>query len=333
MGFHGHIHENGKVVFKMKVYIDGSEGTTGLRINERFAGRDDIEILKISSELRKDPEERRKFINNSDVTFLCLPDAASIEAVSLINEDNDHTVIIDASTAHRTEPGWAYGFPELGSEFRDRIKNGKRIAVPGCYASGFNMIVYPLVSKGLIANDYPVCVTALSGYSGAGKKAIALYESPDKTEDLFAPREYALSQKHKHLKEMKAICGLKREPLFTPVVDDYYSGMIVSFPIYADLMTKKVTPEELREIYASFYEGEKFIHVMPFGSEDEGNGFFAANAYSGRDDAQIYITGNEDRLLVSARFDNLGKGASGAAVQCLNILMGCDEAKGLNIGE
>lgn len=317
----------------MKVYIDGSEGTTGLRINERFEGRDDIEILKISSELRKDPEERRKFINASDVTFLCLPDAAAIEACELVNPDNDHTIIIDASTAHRTEPGWAYGLPELGNEFRENVKTNKRIAVPGCYASGFLMLVYPLVKLGIIGADYPVCVTALSGYSGAGKKAIALYESPDKTNDLYAPREYAVAQKHKHLKEMKAIAGLAREPLFTPVVDDYYSGMVVSFPIYADLMKKRMTPEELHAALSKFYEGEKFIKVMPFGSEAEDNGFFAANAYSGRDDAQIFVTGNEDRLLITSRFDNLGKGASGAAVQCLNILMGCDEGKGLNLGE
>ncbi len=316
---------------KKKVFIDGSEGTTGLRINERFENRDDIEILRIPSELRKDPEERRKYINESDITFLCLPDAASIEAVSLVNPDNDHTVIIDASTAHRTDAGWAYGLPELGKEFRDNIKNGKRIAVPGCYASGFIMMVYPLVKLGIIGDDYPVAVSALSGYSGAGKKAIAMYESPDKSNDLFAPRQYALSQQHKHLKEMKAVCGLKRAPLFTPVVDDYYSGMLVSFPIYADLMKKKMTPEQVRDALAGYYKGETFIKVMPFGSEEELSGFYAANAYSGRDDAQIYVTGNEERLLVCSRFDNLGKGASGAAIQCMNIVLGCDETKGLSL--
>ena len=313
----------------LKVFIDGSEGTTGLRINERISVRDDIELIKIDPELRKDPAERKKLINESDVTFLCLPDAAAIEAVSLVDPDNDHTCIIDASTAHRTEAGWAYGFPELGPEFREKIKNSKRIAVPGCYASGFMMMVYPLIKMGIMGTDYPVSVTALSGYSGAGKKAIALYESPDKTEDLFAPREYALSQQHKHLKEMKAIAGLDREPLFTPVVDDYYSGMIVSLPIYAHLLKEKVTPEELQKKYADYYDGEQFIKVMPFGSEAEGNNFFAANLMSGRDDARIYITGNEERLLVSAIFDNLGKGASGAAMQCLNVTLGCDEAKGL----
>ena len=316
---------------KTKVYIDGSEGTTGLRINERFADRDDIEILKIDSELRKDPDERRKFINASDITFLCLPDAAAIEAVSLIDKDNDHTVIIDASTAHRTEAGWAYGLPELGKEFRDNIKTSNRIANPGCYASGFLMDVYPLIKQGYIGTDYPVCVNALSGYSGAGKKAIALYEAEDKRNDLYAPRMYALAQKHKHLKEMKAISGLDKEPLFVPVVDDYYCGMIVTFPIYTDLMKKKYSPEDIHKMFTEYFSGEKFIKVMPFGSEEELSSFFHANDYAGRDDAKIYITGNEDRVLVTSIFDNLGKGASGAAIQCMNIRLGLPEETGLCI--
>ncbi len=316
---------------KTKVYIDGSEGTTGLRINERFADRDDIEVLRIDSDLRKDPDERRKFINASDITFLCLPDAAAIEAVSLIDKDNDHTVIIDASTAHRTEAGWAYGLPELGKEFRDNIKTSNRIANPGCYASGFLMDVYPLIKQGYIGTDYPVCVNALSGYSGAGKKAIALYEAEDKRNDLFAPRMYALAQKHKHLKEMKAISGLDKEPLFVPVVDDYYCGMIVTFPIYTDLMKKKYSPEDIHKMFTEYFAGEKFIKVMPFGSEEELSSFFHANDYAGRDDAKIYITGNEDRVLVTSIFDNLGKGASGAAIQCMNIRLGLPEETGLCI--
>ncbi len=315
----------------VKVFIDGGEGTTGLRILERFEVRNDVELLKINPELRKDLNERAKMINMSDITFLCLPDVAAIEAVSLIDKDNDHTVIIDASTAHRTLPDWAYGLPELGSDFRDKIRNSNRIAVPGCYASGFQMCAYPMLKMGVITPDYPLFATALSGYSGAGKKAIALYESEDKTNDLYAPREYALSQNHKHLKEMKAICGLEEMPLFTPVVDDYYSGMIVSLPLYVSRMNKKVTPAMLRDMFAEYYEGEQFIKVMPFGAEAEDNNFFAANAYSGRDDAQIYVTGNEERILVSARFDNLGKGASGAAIQCMNIKLGVDEATGLNL--
>ena len=316
---------------KTKVYIDGSEGTTGLRINERFEGREDIEILKIASELRKDPEERKKFINASDITFLCLPDAASIEAVSLIEKDNDHTVMIDASTAHRTEEGWAYGLPELGETFREKIRTGNRIAVPGCYASGFLMDVYPLIQMGFIDEEYPVCVNALSGYSGAGKKAIALYESSDKTVDLEAPRMYALTQKHKHLKEMQKIAGLKEAPLFVPVVDDYYSGMIVTFPIYVSRMKRHVTPEALRDAVAEYFAGEQFIHVMPFGSEEETNSFFSANVFSGYDDARIYVTGNDERILVSSIFDNLGKGASGAAIQCMNLRLGLPEETGLNL--
>ena len=317
---------------KTKVYIDGSEGTTGLRINERFENRDDIEILHIDSEKRKDPDERKKFINESDITFLCLPDAAAIEAVSLIDKDNDKTVIIDASTAHRTEEGWAYGLPELGKEFRDKIKTYNRIAVPGCYASGFAMDVYPMIKSGFIGTDYPVCVNALSGYSGAGKKAIALYEAEDKRNDLYAPRMYALSQNHKHLKEMKKIAGLANTPLFVPVVDDYYCGMIVTFPVYTNLMTKKATPADVQKMFEEFYAGEQFIKVMPFGSEEELGNFFHANDYAGRDDAKIYITGNEDRILITSIFDNLGKGASGAAIQCMNIRLGLPEETGLNLG-
>ena len=211
--------------------------------------------------------------------------------------------------------------------------SSRRIAVPGCYASGFVMMVYPLIQEGIIGTDYPVTVSALSGYSGAGKKAIALYEADDKSTDLYAPREYALTQQHKHLKEMKAVCSLDREPVFVPVVDDYYCGMIVTLPLYTHLCKKKVTPEQLREILAAYYKDERFISVMPFGSESQTGGFLSANAMSGRDDAKIFVTGNDDRLLVNACFDNLGKGASGAAVQCMNIVLGCDEAKGLSLKE
>lgn len=314
-----------------KVFIDGGEGTTGLRILERFENRSDVKLLKIDADLRKDISERKRFINSSDITFLCLPDDAAIEAVGLLDKNNNHTVIIDASTAHRTNTEWAYGLPELGKEFRDKIKNSRKIAVPGCYASGFNLLVHPLVKLGLIGRDYPVFATALSGYSGAGKKAIALYESEGKTKDLEAPRMYALSQQHKHLKEMQAISGLSQKPLFTPVVDDYYCGMIVSVPIFTNIMKKKVMPKELCRIYEEFYVDERFIKVMPFGAEEAENNFLSANAYAGRDDAQIYITGNEERILVSARFDNLGKGASGAAIQCMNIKLGIKEATGLSI--
>ena len=314
---------------KTKIYIDGSEGTTGLRINERFQGRDDIEILTIPSELRKDLNERKKYVNASDITFLCLPDAAAIEAVSLV--ENENVKIIDASTAHRTEAGWAYGFPELSEEHKEKIKNGKRIAVPGCYASGFVSLVYPLIAGGILPKDYPVSSFALSGYSGAGKKTIAVYESEDRPKEYASGREYALTQQHKHLKEMKKITGLERTPLFSPIIDDYYSGMVVSVPLFADMLVKKETPESLLAYYAEYYKGKSFIQVSAPDDEVAASGFLAGNGLSGWDGLKIYVTGNEERIVVSSQFDNLGKGASGAAIQCMNIMLGCDEAKGLNL--
>ena len=314
---------------KVKIFIDGSEGTTGLRIHERFAEREDVELLPISSELRKDKEERKRLINSSDITFLCLPDAAAEESVSLV--ENDHVRIIDTSTAHRTMEGWAYGFPELSKEHREAITAGNRIAVPGCYATGFISLVYPMVAGGLISADYPVSAFGISGYSGGGRKMIAAYESDEREDALLAPREYALSQAHKHLKEMKKIPGLKREPLFSPIVADYYSGMVVSVPVYTELMNKGRTPQEVWKYLADFYADSRFVRVMPFGAEEESANMLAGNAMSGRDSLRIYVTGNEDRVLLSSQFDNLGKGASGAAIQCLNIALGCEETKGLHL--
>lgn len=314
---------------KVKIFIDGSEGTTGLRIHERFAEREDVELLPISSELRKDKEERKRLINSSDITFLCLPDAAAEESVSLV--ENDHVRIIDTSTAHRTMEGWAYGFPELSKEHREAIAAGNRIAVPGCYATGFISLVYPMVAEGLISADYPVSAFGISGYSGGGRKMIAAYEAEEREDALLAPREYALSQAHKHLKEMKKIPGLKREPLFSPIVADYYSGMVVSVPVYTELMNKGRTPQEVWKYLADFYAGSRFVRVMPFGAEEESTNMLAGNAMSGRDSLRIYVTGNEDRVLLSSQFDNLGKGASGAAIQCLNIALGCEESKGLHL--
>lgn len=314
---------------KVKIFIDGSEGTTGLRIHERFAEREDVELLPISSELRKDKEERKRLINSSDITFLCLPDAAAEESVSLV--ENDHVRIIDTSTAHRTMEGWAYGFPELSEEHREAIAAGNRIAVPGCYATGFISLVYPMVAEGLISADYPVSAFGISGYSGGGRKMIAAYEAEEREDALLAPREYALSQAHKHLKEMKKIPGLKREPLFSPIVADYYSGMVVSVPVYTELMNKGRTPQEVRKYLADFYAGSRFVRVMPFGAEEASANMLAGNAMSGRDSLRIYVTGNEDRVLLSSQFDNLGKGASGAAIQCLNIALGCEESKGLHL--
>lgn len=311
-----------------KIFIDGSEGTTGLRIFERFEGRDDIELLKIPSELRKDPDTIKKYINDSDITFLCLPDAAAMEAADMAD---DRVVVIDTSTAHRTTEGWAYGFPELSKGHRDAIRNGKRIAVPGCYASGFIGVGYPLVKEGILPADYPVSVFAVSGYSGGGKKLIAAYEEEGRDPKFDSARMYAWGQSHKHLKEMKAITGLAAEPLFCPLTTNYHSGMIVQVPLFTDRLNKKMTPEELRDFFAEYYKGEKFIKVLPFGADVEAGGALFSDACAGWDGMEILVTGNNDRIVVATRFDNLGKGASGAAIQCMNIVLGCDEAKGLNL--
>lgn len=314
---------------KTKVFIDGSEGTTGLRIYERFAKRDDIELMPIASELRKDVNERKRLINQSDITFLCLPDAAARESVSLV--ENDHVKIIDTSTAHRTEEGWAYGFPELSDGHREAIAKGNRIAVPGCYASGFIALVYPLVAGGILPKDYPVSSFALSGYSGAGKKTIAVYEDENRPGELSSGREYALTQQHKHLKEMQKITGLVRTPLFSPIIDNYYSGMVVSVPIYADMLGSVQTPESLLAYYADYYKNKPFIRVSTTDDEVAASGFLAGNALSGWDGMKIYVTGNSERIVLSSQFDNLGKGASGAAIQCMNLVLGCEETTGLQV--
>lgn len=312
-----------------KIFIDGSEGTTGLRIFERFQNRTDIELLKIPSEQRKDPEVRKKFINESDITFLCLPDAAAVEAVSLV--ENPNVRIIDASTAHRTLPDWAYGFPELSKQHREAIATGKRVAVPGCYASGFMSIVYPLVKLGIVSNDYMFACNAVSGYSGAGKKAIAQYEDAGRETAFDAPRLYAMGQMHKHLKEMQAIPGLKSKPNFQPFVCDYYCGMIVNIPLQTELLAKKITAQNLQEILAEYYSGSNMVRIMPFVETGTEDGFLPANKLAGFDFMEIYVAGNDERISISACFDNLGKGASGAAVQCMNIMLGCEETFGLSV--
>lgn len=314
---------------KTKIFIDGSEGTTGLRIHDRFKVRDDVELLSIDYDRRKDPAERARLINASDITFLCLPDAAARESVSLV--ENENVRIIDTSTAHRTESGWAYGFPELSEEHRAAVKNGKRVAVPGCHATGFISVVYPLIAGGILPKDYPISAFSLTGYSGGGKKMIGEYSATARELELDAPREYALTQQHKHLKEMKAVTGLERLPLFSPIVADYYSGMVVSVPLYTEYFTKCRNPQELTAFFADYYKGEQFIRVDETGGADLYGGMLAGNSLSGWDGLKILVTGNEERIIVSAQFDNLGKGASGAAIQCLNIMLGCDEAKGLNL--
>lgn len=311
-----------------KVFIDGSQGTTGLKIYKRFENRNDVELLQINPELRKDSKERAKMINSSDVTFLCLPDAASIEAISLV--ENDKVKIIDTSTAHRTNQDWAYGFAELDKSFRDKIATSNRIAVPGCYASGFNSIVYPLVANGIISKDYPITCYAMSGYTGAGNKGIAQYEDNNRDKELDSPRQYALTQEHKHLKEMKAISKLDRIPFFAPHICDYPCGMVVSIPLFADMLNKSMSLSDIREQLAAHYEGSKFVKVRELGYS---NTMIGANNFENRDDMEIEINGNDDRILITSRFDNLGKGASGAAMQCLNIALGIDETTGLNLGE
>ncbi len=312
----------------VKVYIDGQEGTTGLKILERFEGRNDIEIIRISEEKRKDSAERARLINSADYVFLCLPDEASREAVSFV--DNDHVRIIDASTAHRTNPDWAYGFPELSAEHREKITKSNRVAVPGCYASGFASIVYPLVNNGIIHADFPVFAYATSGYSGAGKKAIAVYEGEDKPFEFNSPRQYALSQQHKHLPEMKAVSGLEYTPMFNPIICDYFSGMVVSVPIQTRMLANPVTAEQVHAMYEKHYAGSKMVEVMPLMDIEEQKSFFlASNTLSGVNKLQVFVFGNDEQILLCARLDNLGKGASGAAVQCLNIMMGIDETTGL----
>ncbi len=312
----------------MKVFIDGREGTTGLGIAQRFEGRDDVELLTISEELRKDTAERKRLINESDITFLCLPDVAAREAVSLV--ENDNTRIIDASTAHRTEKGWAYGFPELSEEHREKIRTSKRVAVPGCYASGFISLVYPLVKKGFIAPFHPVICHAISGYSGGGKKLIAEYENPDRDKKYDSTRSYSLGKTHKHIKEMMAISGLSFPPVFCPSVGDFYSGMVVTVPLVRRTLAKKASAEDIWIAFDEQYRGQNFVKVMPFGGKglEEENIMFS-NILSGTNRMEIFVYGNDDYILLCSRLDNLGKGASGAAVQCMNIMTGLDERTGL----
>lgn len=306
-----------------KVFIDGKAGTTGLRIYERLGKRDDVSIVSLSEELRKNTQARKEAMNASDVVFLCLPDDAAKEAVTLV--ENPATIVIDASTAHRTDPAWVYGFPELSEERRAAIASGKRIANPGCYASGFLSIVYPLVKEGIAAPDYPFVCHAVSGYTGAGKKGIAQYEDAERSPLLDAPRAYALTQEHKHLKEMKTVAALTRTPVFCPIIADFDCGMTVSVPLFADLLSRKVTVASLFETFAKYYAGSRFITVTQ-NSED---GFLSANKWKGTNGLEIFVGGNDERLLLCARLDNLGKGACGAAIQNMNLALGLDEGVSL----
>ena len=310
---------------KTKIFIDGKEGTTGLRIFERLEGREDIEIITLSEELRKDTSARKQALNSCDIAFLCLPDAAAKEAVSLI--DNPDVKVIDASTAHRTLPEWAYGFPELSPAHLEKIKNSKRVAVPGCHASGFIALVYPLVSAGILPADALLTCHSITGYSGGGKKMIAQYENVSREIFYSSPRQYGLTQEHKHLKEMKAITGIENLPVFCPIVSDYYSGMAVTVPLFKENLCEGKSINDIIEVYKNTYNSD-FVKF----TEDMGaDAMFCAEKMSGNDGMEIFVQGNENRIILLARYDNLGKGASGAAVECMNILMGIDPKTGLSL--
>ncbi len=304
-----------------KVFIDGSAGTTGLKILDRLSTRDDIELITLPEELRKDVNARKEALNSADVAFLCLPDAAAIEAVSLI--DNPNTAVIDTSTAHRTNPNWTYGFPEIKG-LREQIKNSKRIANPGCHASGFIALVQPLVEKGLISKDAFLTCFSITGYTGGGKKMIAEYEDECVPELYKAPRQYGLTQTHKHLPEMSAVCGLNNSPIFCPIVADFDRGMEVTVPLFAKDLNGSV--QDVIDTYKNLYTGKVVRYV-----DQTENGLLSANAMKNKDGLEILVQGNEQRILLIARFDNLGKGASGAAIQNMNVLLGTEETKGLDL--
>lgn len=307
----------------INVFIDGSAGTTGLKIFDRLSNRKDISLITLPDELRKDVGARKTAINEADVCFLCLPDDAARESVSLV--ENDKVIVIDTSTAHRTSDKFAYGFPELNG-YRERIKNSKFIANPGCHASGFISLVAPLVEKGVLQNSAKLSAYSLTGYSGGGKKMIAEYEDNNRPVSFDAPRLYGLSQSHKHLPEIQKVCNLDYAPVFMPIVCDYACGMQVTVPLHTSDL--KCSVKEVIEIYKNLYTGK----VVYYEEESE-NGFLTSNSLSGRDDMKISVFGNDDRITLVSRFDNLGKGASGAAVQNMNVALGLDETYGLNLGE
>jgi N-acetyl-gamma-glutamyl-phosphate reductase len=313
---------------KKTVFVDGQHGTTGLKIRERLHGRTDIEVLEIPEEKRKDPEARKKLINEADIVFLCLPDDAARESVSLIK--NDAVCVIDGSTAHRVTEGWVYGLPELKKEQRALIKKAKRIAVPGCHASGFVLMLYPLIAQGIVAPDYPVSCHAVAGYSGGGKTLIAEYVNEKAPDYVKQPRPYSLALNHKHIPEMTKIPGLSRPPIFSPTVVDVYNGEIISIPLVPAYLKKPLSAEEIRERLAAYYAGEKFVKVMPFPADGYlKNGYLTFTDCNDTNNLEIFVFGNKDRVLLSARYDNLGKGASGAAVQNMNIVLGVPEDTGL----
>ncbi len=308
-----------------KVFIDGSAGTTGLRIYERLEAREDITLIKLTEEKRKDVKARKEAINSADIVFLCLPDDAARESVSLL--ENDKTVILDTSTAHRTQDGWTYGFPELNQEIAEKLPTAKKIAVPGCHASGFIALIYPLIEADILPVDTFLACTSVTGYSGGGKKMIAEYEDFELDELLTAPRQYGITQQHKHLKEMKAITGIENLPAFSPIVSNFYSGMCVTIPLFTSQLKKGKGIEDIKAVYKDKYTGP----IVTYKDSADESGFLSAAALSGLDSMEIAVFGNDERILLAARYDNLGKGASGAAVECMNICMGVSPTTGLNI--
>jgi N-acetyl-gamma-glutamyl-phosphate reductase len=311
-----------------KVFVDGQEGTTGLKIFEYLSQRADVEILRIEEAKRKDIDERRRLINASDVTFLCLPDVASRESASLV--ENGRTVLIDASTAFRTSADWAYGLPELARAQRERLRTARRIAVPGCHASAFVLAMRPLVEAGVVSADFAAHSYSITGYSGGGKKMIADYEAGGNAK-LDSPRPYALGLTHKHLPEMAAHTGLKNTPIFTPIVGSFYKGLAVTTYFTPGQLTKPTTPRDMQALFTEYYSGEQFVRVAPFNADDNlDSGFFDVQANNDTNRVDLFVFGNEERFVTVARLDNLGKGASGAAIQCMNLAIGADEASGLN---
>ena len=313
-----------------RVFVDGHEGTTGLRIHEYLIERQDIELLVIDSAKRKDAQERARLLNAADVVFLCLPDAAAKEAVALI--ENPATCVIDASTAHRTAPGWAFGLPELAADQRAKLRATKRIANPGCHASAFILAMRPLVDAGLVPADAAITANSITGYSGGGKSMIAQYEAKEEDFDaqLLSPRPYALGLTHKHQPEMAAHSGLTRQPLFQPIVGPFYKGLTVSVPLHLSALKPGTTPEQIHAVLAARYSGERFIRVLPLrDAETLAGGFFDVQGCNDTNRVDLFVFASEQHAMVMARLDNLGKGASGAAVQSMNVHLGVDEALGL----
>jgi len=314
--------ENEEDYAMTKVFIDGSSGTTGLRIYERLGGREDIELIRLPEEKRRSADARREAMLEADIVFLCLPDAAAGEAMELMEEAG--CAVIDTSTAHRTAPGWVYGFPELTGR-REQLRSARRIANPGCHASGFIALVAPLVERGVLSARAQLSCFSITGYSGGGKSMIAQYTAPDRDDLLEAPRQYGLSQSHKHLAEMTRECTLEAPPLFSPIVAPYYAGMEVTVPLHAGQVSGGL--EAVKSVYRSYYR-EGLVHFNESAGEE---GYLSAGAFAGRDDMEIAVFGSEERMLLTARFDNLGKGASGAAIQNMNLLLGVEETRGLTV--